>query len=178
MAASRKRRWFQFSLRTLLIVFTAGSVWLGWTMYRWRHQQAEQRKAAAAVKELGGEASFSYSDASFLSLFFERHNAENDFMLMEKNIQDDDLKIFASAEMTRGIYLFRNEVTDDGLMHLKNLRHLRLLDLRQNKGITDRGLAHLENLHEMETLILIGTKVTPAGVAELQRKLPKAKIAF
>ena len=31
---------------------------------------------------------------------------------------------------------------------------------------------------EMEQLILIGTQVTPAGVAKLQKKMPKAKIAF
>src|SRR6187397_2447827 len=100
MAPSPKRRWFQFSLRTLLIVITAGSLWLGWKMYTWRRQQAEQRKAVAAVKELGGTASVSYSS---YELFFERHNAENDFLLPEKNLHDDDLKIFESAEMTKSL---------------------------------------------------------------------------
>jgi hypothetical protein len=93
------------------------------------------------------------------------------------HIRDDDLRIFASAEMTRSLHLLRNEITDEGLVHLKNLRHLQFLDLRHNE-ITDDGLKHLENLHEMELLILIGTKVTPAGVKELQRKMLKAKIAF
>ena len=176
MTIKPKRRWYQFSLRTLLICITVGSVWLGWSMYRWRRQQAEQRKAVAAVKELGGSASFRYT--SYAGLFFERHNAENDFLLPEKNLHDDDLKIFESAEMTKGLMLFKNEITDDGLVHLKNLRHLRFLDLRRNPGITDEGLKHLENLHEMETLVLINTKVTAAGVAELQKKMPRAKIAF
>ena len=178
MTIKPKRRWYQFSLRPLLICLTVGSVWLGWHMYHSRRQQAEQRKAVAAVKELGGSVSFSFSSGSFASLLLERHNAENDFTLSDKHLRDDDLKIFASAEMTRGLYLFRNDITDGGLVHLKNLHHLRLLDLRHNKEITDEGLKHLDNLHEMELLILIGTKVTPAGVAELQRKMPKAKIAF
>lgn len=176
--ATPKRRWFQFSLRALMICITVGSIGLGWTMYRWRRQQEEQRKAVAAVMKLGGSASFSFSNGSFLTLLLERRNAENDFMLMEKSIRDDDLKIFASAEMTKGLYLFRNEITDEGLVHLKNLRHLRFLDLRHNKEISDEGLQHLEGLHEMEQLILIGTKVTPAGVNRLQQKLPNAKIAF
>jgi hypothetical protein len=172
-----KSRGLRFSLTALLICFVVGSLTLGWHMYCWRLQQAEQRKAVAAVKELGGEASFSFSSGSPVAMFLERRDAENDFMLQEKNIQNDDLKIFASAEMTMGLYLFRNKITDDGLVHLKNLRHLRFLDLRHNE-ITDEGLQHLENMHEMELLILIGTKVTPAGVKELQKKMPSAKIAF
>jgi hypothetical protein len=172
-----KRRGLQFSLTALLICIVVGSLTLGWHMYCWRRQQAEQRRAVAAVKALGGEASFSFSSGSPVALFLERRDAENDFRLVEKNIRNDDLKIFASAEMTRGLYLFRNKITDDGLVHLKNLRHLRLLDLRHNE-ITDDGLKHLENLHEMELLILIGTKVTPAGVKKLQQKMPNAKIAF
>jgi hypothetical protein len=173
-----KRRWFQFSLRALLIGITVGSVALGWYMYRWRRQQAEQRKATAAVKELGGSASHSYSSESYVSRMLEGHDAENDFTLMDKHLRDGDLRIFASAEMTKGLTLFRNEITDEGLVHLKDLHHLRFLDLRHNKEITDEGLKHLENLHEMELLVLIGTKVTPAGVAELQQKMPKAKIGF
>ena len=151
-----KRRWFQFSLRALLIGITVGSVGFGWYMYRWRRQQAEQRKAVVAVKELGGSASFSFSSGSYVSRMLEGHNAENDFTLTDKHLRDDDLKIFASAEMTKGLFLFRNDISDNGLIHLK----------------------HLENLHEMEQLILIGTKVSAAGVKELQQKMPNAKIAF
>ena len=172
-----KSRWVQFSLTALLICIVVGSLTLGWHSYCWRLQQAEQQRAVAAVKLLGGEASFCYSSGSPVTMFLERRDAENIFTLMEKNIQNDDLKILVSAEMTRELYLFSNKITDDGLVHLKNLRRLQLLDLRRNE-ITDDGLKHLENLHEMEQLILIGTKVTPAGVKELQKKMPNAKIAY
>jgi len=173
-----KSRGLQSILTALLICIVVGSLTLGWHMYCWRLQQAEQRRTVAAVKELGGDASFSFSSGSPVAIFLERRDAENDFTLDNKHLRDDDLKIFASAEMTRGLYLFHNEITDEGLVHLKNLRHLRLLDLRHNKEITDEGLKHLENLHEMEQLVLFGTKVTPAGVKELQKKMPNAKIAF
>jgi hypothetical protein len=171
-----KRGWLQFSLTALLICIVVGSLTLGWHMYCWRRQQVEQRKAAAAVKELGGTAQPSFS--SMASVVFERNNAENVFFLDDKHIRDDDLKIFASAEMTRSLHLLHNEITDEGLVHLKNLRHLQFLDLRHNHEITDEGLKHLENMPEMEQLILIGTKVTPAGVKKLQTKMPNAKIAF
>lgn len=151
---------------------------LGWHTYRWRRQQAEQRKASEAVKALGGESQPSFSSATMASVVLERNNADNMFFLNEKRIRDDDLKIFASAEMTRSLHLFKNEITDSGLVHLKNLRHLQFLDLRQNPEISDQGLTQLEDLKELEQLILIGTKVTPAGVKKLQQKLPNTKIAF
>ena len=173
-----KSRGLQFSLVALLICIVVGSLTLGWHMYCWRRQQAEQRRAVAAVKELGGKAQQSFSSATIASVVFERNNAENVFFLDDKHIRDDDLKIFASAEITRSLHLLHNEITDEGLVHLKNLRHLQFLDLRHNNEITDEGLKHLENMPEMEQLILIGTKVTPAGVQKLQQKMPNAKIAF
>ena len=54
-----KSRWVQFSLAALLLCIVVGLLTLGWHSYRWRLQQAEQQRAVAAVKVLGGEASFS-----------------------------------------------------------------------------------------------------------------------
>jgi hypothetical protein len=70
-----------------------------------------------------------------------------------------------------------SQITDDGLAHLKNLRQLEFLDLKKNKRLTDAGLVHLEGLKNLDQLILIGTQVTPAGVKQLQQKLPNTKIA-
>jgi Leucine-rich repeat (LRR) protein len=86
------------------------------------------------------------------------------------------LAIFESAPTTRGLYLFGNQITDDGLRHLSNLPELDFLDLRRN-NITDAGLVHLEKLPKLKQVILIGTQVTPAGVNKLQKKLPHTKIA-
>ena len=171
------RRWFQFSVRSLLIVLTICAASLGWYLHRWREQQNEQRKASAAVRALGGSAQSSFSSSSPVSMILERHNAENGFTLNEKQVSDDDLRIFESARLTRSLYLFKNKITDRGLAHLKNLPYLQVLDLRRNE-ITDDGLVHLENLQALEELYLINTKVTPAGIARLQQKLPNCKIAY
>ena len=45
-----RRRWFQYSLRTLLVLVTVLCVWLGVTVNRAR----KQREAVAAIQELGG----------------------------------------------------------------------------------------------------------------------------
>jgi internalin A len=42
--------------------------------------------------------------------------------------------------------------------------------------VTDAGLKDLKELKNLTTLYLINTKVTDAGVAELQKTLPKCKI--
>ena len=42
--------------------------------------------------------------------------------------------------------------------------------------VTDAGLVHLKGLTKLEVLVLRRTKVTPAGVKQLQQALPNCKI--
>jgi hypothetical protein len=42
--------------------------------------------------------------------------------------------------------------------------------------VTDAGLAHLKALHQLEELSLKGSKVTDAGVQELQKALANVKV--
>ena len=81
----------------------------------------------------------------------------------------------STAPATRTLNLFDNQITDDGLVHLKNLPLLDYLDLRRNK-ITDAGLVHLEGLHNLKHLDLRRTGVTTLGVAKLRKALPDAEI--
>jgi hypothetical protein len=67
------------------------------------------------------------------------------------------------------------EVTDGGLIHLKGLTNLRLLDLMGTK-VSDAGMAHLKALTHLTDLNLMDTKVTDVGVAEIQKALPKCDI--
>ena len=51
-----KRRWFKFSLRTLLVVMTALCVWLGFKVNAARRQ----KEAVTAIFKAGGTVSFDY----------------------------------------------------------------------------------------------------------------------
>ena len=51
-----RRRWFQFSLRSFLVVLTIGCLWLGWQVDGVR----EQRRAIKAVEALGGIARYDW----------------------------------------------------------------------------------------------------------------------
>ncbi len=56
---------------------------------------------------------------------------------------------------------------DAGLIHLRDLLHLTLLDIR-NVPITDQGMAHLACLTALEGLYLRDTKVTDKGMVHLK----------
>ena len=67
-------------------------------------------------------------------------------------------------------------VTDAGLKELADLPGLEDLSLTFCEGVTDAGLKELAGLKGLRKLYLFGTKVTDAGVADLQKALPDCKI--
>ena len=71
-------------------------------------------------------------------------------------------------------FVNREATTDTVLVHLKGLTNLQ--DLNLPSQITDAGLVHLKGMTGLQTLYLRGTKVTDAGVADLQKALPNCKI--
>ena len=64
---------------------------------------------------------------------------------------------------------------NDRLEHLKSSTKLQTLDLMETK-VTDAGLEHLKGLTKLQSLNLKRTKVTDEGVKKLQQALPKCKI--
>jgi hypothetical protein len=193
------RRCARFSLRTLLIVMTVFAAWLGWQM----HRRREQLRVAAAVSSLGGQSSFLLRDLSLLSRLQAPFTLPNDFWFNNAPIKDRDMQLLKAAPQCFGLHLADNEISDkglaelegrtdllildltnnpgitnEGLAHLRRLSNLRQLMLRKNSQITDEGLVHLENMKDLDLLILFGTRVTPAGVSELKKKLPKTRIGF
>jgi hypothetical protein len=134
--------------------------------------------AAEAVVALGGMAQQTFSSTSPTSIILERSDAPNHFTLNDLSLTDVDLKLFDTAPTTRGLFLFNNQITDQGLAHLSGLTRLETLDLRRNTSITDAGLVHLAGLKNLKNLYLIHTGVTPAGVNKLQQELPNTKIAY
>ena len=170
-------RWLFLTIGGALLVMLLSCAGLVSSYQIWRgRQQAQQRRAVEAIERLGGTAQPSLSGTSPLTFYLELGDAPNIINLNEKGITDDDLQVFESAPTTRGLFLFKNQITDEGLIHLKDLKMLETLDLRRNPGITDAGLVHLENLPNLKKVYLMQTGVTPAGVSKLQQKLPNTEI--
>jgi hypothetical protein len=66
----RKRRWFQFSLRTLLIGVTVAALACGWLVRR-VEQKRNEREAAEAIVKLGG---FAFYDCEWTTQGLNFHN--------------------------------------------------------------------------------------------------------
>ena len=90
--------------------------------------------------------------------------------LSRNNATDEDLKKFCEdnpdlEELDLG---YCNNITDEGLKHLKGMKKLKKLDLWGCK-ITDEGLSYLEGLQSLEFLSLWGCKnITDEGLKHLE----------
>ena len=134
-----RRRWFQFSLRTLFVLVTVLCVWLAVTVNRAR----KQREAVAAIEAVGGLVTYEY-----------QYDSSDTFSATAKPPGPEWLRELVGEE-------YFVSVTFVGL---------------QNTQVTDACLEHLKGLTNLETLNLIGTQVTDAGVKNLQQELPNCEI--
>jgi hypothetical protein len=69
------------------------------------------------------------------------------------------------------------QIGDQSAKVIATMKRLRSLSLRQT-NLTDEGLHRLHGLENLATLRLSGTQVTPAAVAEFERRLPQCTVEF
>ncbi len=167
-----RRRFFRYSLRTLLIVVTVFCVWLGVIA----KQARDQRQAMELIWELGGEVAYEYQigqseplapewlrqligDEYFLTVY--------EVSLAGLKLHDRDLEAINWFTDVKTLFLFDMQITDAGLVHLKGLTKLDMLSL-ENTQITDAGLEHLKGLTKLQWLSLEGTQITDAGLEHLR----------
>jgi hypothetical protein len=135
----RRRRWYQFSLRTpmvFVVVCAVGFGWVGWGLEKTRREQM----VVAKIEAWRGWVSYHETDWPF---WIARH-----FRRVETAVIPGP------------------QVTDAGLEHLKELTDLRRLDL-DGSQVTDAGLQRLKGLTNLIQLELSDTQVTDAGLEHL-----------
>ncbi len=141
-----KRRWYQFSLKTLLLFVLLCSLplsWLGVKLDRARKQR--QTVVQISKKCRNGSVHFDYGKGK---------------VWLRKLFGDD----FVPAI---GVELRGPQVTDAVLEHVKGLRHLQVLSLEDTQ-VTDAGLVHLKALTSLQVLCLDGARLTDAGLEHLK----------
>jgi hypothetical protein len=160
----RRRRWYQFSLRTLMLfmlVCVVSSAWVGWKLDETRREQAvvaklESRRGWVDYHEMDGPP------------WITRHFRKVSTAHLELSaIGDAKLKHLQAFTDLETLSLSYTRVTDPGLVHLKELTRLKVLSLA-NTQVTDAGLVHLEGMTALETLHLHTTKITDAGLEHLK----------
>jgi hypothetical protein len=187
-APKSKRCWFQYSLRTLLIVVTLCAVSCSWLAVKLR-QARRQRETVAAIEKLGGSVRYDewfglegdQSNRSpgpawlhdWLGDDFFRTVTVVDFR--GNAIGNEDLAYLKSFPQLQSVLVGSTFVTDEGLVHLRDLPALANLDLG-SLNVTDTGLECLKGLTQLKVLDLLNTKVTDKGVKRLQQALPNCRI--
>jgi len=199
----RRRRWFQYSLRTLLLVMFLTSIGLSWFAVRLQ-QARRQREGVEEIKKLGGVVCYDYEAHQsgkppgpgwLRKLLGDDFFAEVDLVqvsndaamehlnglprlsavVCDTRVTDVGLEQLKGLTQLRELYLEYLDVTDIGLEHLKALTQLQALYLSGTR-VTDAGLDHLKALTQLRKLTVEDTRVTDQGVKKLQQNLPNCKI--
>ena len=188
------RRWFQFSLRTLLVLVTVGCIAGGW----WINRAFQQRTAVRRFYELTAHRQRQHSDS--LTTMGYRYQGKDQYykpiipkwlhwlrdmigeecfgevtgvQLLDTPATNDDLKHLAVLPSVERIWLARTKVTNEVVPLLKVCPKLKFLGL-DDTPITDDGISHLVFFQDLESLSLSGTKITDAGLEHLAQ-LPRLK---
>ena len=157
-----RRRWFQYSLRTLMLFMFAcvtASAWVGWELAKTRRE----RTAVAKIESCGGEA---WDHKMTGPPWMTRHFRRVEGVWFVDTPTDAGLGQLKQLTCLEALIFTDTQVTDAGLVHLKRLASLKRLDL-DNTQVTDAGLIHLKELTDLEELQLAGTQVTDAGLEQL-----------
>ena len=179
-----KRRWYQYSLRTLLIFVTLFAVACSW--FTVKMQQAKrQREAVEEILRLGGIVLYDYEtfedeDSIHISggativnepstPLWLRNLLGRDFFYNVTTviIYSYGLDYIDNLTQIENLYLI-GSITDANLSHLGLLTKLQTLYL-YDSPITDAGLANLEGLPNLKLLDIHSMPITDAGLAHLKR---------
>jgi len=162
-----KRHWFQYSLRTLLLLMLLASIGMSWLAVKMQ-QARRQREAVEAIQKLGGQVWYDYEVQQSGNPL---PGAGPPGPAWLRNLLGEDI-------LARVVYVsfFRSSsVTDAGLERLKGLTQLQELYLGVTQ-VSDAGLEHLKGLTQLQQLYFFDTKVTDEGVKKLQQALPKCMV--
>ena len=179
MTGKPKRRWYQYSLRSLFILTTLVAIACSW--YANEMQQAAKRRAAIEeIEKLGGEVWYYDAKATrapgepprWLSWLRRLHSEEHLgnatlVSLMDTKITDAGMANLQGLTNVEELFLAGTRITDAGLVHLEDLTNLEELELSGTQ-ITDAGLMHLKGLIKLDTLFLEETQISDAGLVHLK----------
>ena len=177
-----RRRWFRFSLRTLLLLVAIIGVPLGMKMNRVRNQ----RLVVAELRRLNAQIMYDYEDTRTKGVqtvvnppqipgpaWLRRLLGDEYFVevisvrLDGPKVTDETVASISKLPNLRSITLdYADKISDKGLAHLEGMQ-LEGLGLTYCPGISDEGLAHLARMQDLESLALFSDRITSAGLERL-----------
>jgi hypothetical protein len=182
-----RTRWFQFRLRTLMLLMLLASLGLSWLRIEMTKAQRRQ-EAVSAIQSLGGEVLYDYQGKTsgsappttppsppqtWLHKLFGRDLFDRVLSVHfyscpgRPGIGDADLMPHLEPlSDLRDVNLCDTNITNQGLRCLENHQDLRSLDLASTK-INEGDLDHLTGLR-LRRLSLFGTRASDAGLKSLK----------
>ena len=182
----RKRRWYQFSLRTLLIFTLICAIVSAWMAVRLKRAE-RQKSAVEAILKDGGVVWYDYEvNAEGNHVAHPEHPGPawlrellgDDFFadaVYAEAKSDSSLEHIADLSQVQGLALMNSHVTDAGVKHLEGLTRLKWVNLNIT-GITDAGLENLSRIRSLRSLMIDRTHVTDEGVTRFQNSAPDCKV--
>ena len=177
----RKRRWFQFSLRTLLVFTLIVAIGCAWVAHRIQ-QKRKEREIVDTICKFGGRVMYDCDKCApgtktpigppgpdwLRKLLGDYFFSDVEIIALNQD-PDADARMVNVKSLTQIQYLdlARTNVSDDGLSNLDGLTKIKTLYLHDTR-ITDAGLIHLHRLAALRMLYLTNTSVTDAGVESLK----------
>ena len=174
-----KRRWHQYSLRTLMICVTLFAIACSW--FAVKMQQAKrQREAVEAIRKTKN-GYVVYDDPSRQTLFQNQQPSSQgwlsnllgeDFLynVIRANCEDVDLGTLHLEYLPnlQRLVIDNSQGQDGGLEILEKLPQLQSLHISGGKNITDASLVYFKGLTQLKELDLLDTKITDAGLERLK----------
>ena len=188
---ANQRRWYQFRLRTLLIVVTILVVSLG-LLRGYVDSRCQSTRAqlviAEKLEQKGAEITWEPADPEWIRLLFGEEDFRNVVSVAWYKIPgddpNDDLADLRHFEKLRELTLNNPGLSDGGLAHLQHLAHLEKLSLPIFSRVTPDGLRSLPNLRQLRLWIPLGgyglTRIVLSEefhVARFRKVLPNCDIS-
>jgi Leucine-rich repeat (LRR) protein len=158
-----KLRWYQYSLRTLLIIVTIIAIFMSWFSVKLK-QAREQKAVVEEITKLEMGVQYDWQLDRPVEppkpgqLFGGPKRPWPDWL---RNILGNDF--FDNVVV---VFFRQNAVAEKNLIYLKKFPRLRYIDFLPEK-ITDVGLANLSGT-SIQSLNLTGSKITDAGLTHLE----------
>ena len=174
-APARKLRWFQYSVRSLLLFMLLVSLGMSWVAVKIDRARRQER-AVEEIEKLGGYVMYDYvfqggvppGPAWLRSLWGENILATVVVVNFDcSRVSEAGLEHLKGLTKLEGLVLNNTEASDAWLKHLEGLTRLQGLWLHHTR-VTDAGLEHLKRLTQLQSLDLWDTRVTDGGLEQLK----------
>jgi len=183
---SRRRRWFQFSLRFLFVAVTVVCVLIGMEARKYQRQKSALDELLAR----GATVRYDYEidDRGYLRRapdanrpsaprWMQRAFGEHYFYqvigvgLFGKHWNDADTQLLIDLPWLRGLSFHDTTVTDKGFQNVSRCACLEQVTLvGRHPLVTDASILQMRQLRKLKFVDLSGSRATERGLRELHRK--------